>query len=390
MSYRAVDLALEAEPAATPAALAHLEQLHVAVLGLGRLDDGARLEGIDIPQPALDDHRGRLGLPRIHRLDATVIRVAHVVGIRHVDAAQGPERLEEAPPRVGRAAHAARAPRLDDLADDLFAFPHHDHVHERRHRFRIREGADAPHHHDGIAGTTVRRPRREPRHAEEPHGVDVVALVGHGEADQVEIGERTLRLQREGSGSGPPVLVDVFRVGKEHALAEHLGQSVQMLVDGLKAQVRHADGVRIGIDEGDAHPSAPFFAHDTFFAGNEGLRFLLESPGHAARTPGAARGGAPGTWMSGCVPCVLTLTGNSLPRDRRGPGGRPDTTEPRHRHIAPSRAPAKGVKDNGQEREKEELARVLITSTSRPAQSRPCRERSESPRTETRPEVTPP
>ena len=107
-------------------------------------------------------------------------------------------------------------------------------------------------------------------------GVDVVALVGHREADEVEVGQRALGLEREGRGAGPP-RTRRYPPGSGRNTRSHTtsGQRVQMRVDGLKAEVRHADGVGIGIDEGDRDASAPVLADDALFARDEGLAFFF-------------------------------------------------------------------------------------------------------------------
>src|SRR5262249_56257281 len=57
--HRAIHLTLEAEAAPAPASLADLEEGHVAVLGLRRLDGSDRGESVDVAKPALHDDAGR-------------------------------------------------------------------------------------------------------------------------------------------------------------------------------------------------------------------------------------------------------------------------------------------------------------------------------------------
>ncbi len=176
----------------------------------------------------------------------------------------------------------ARGPRLHDLAHHFLPFADHDHVHERGDRLRIREGADAAHHDHRVAGAPVGRADRDPRHAQEAHGVHVVALVGDREADQVEVGERALRLERERRGAGAPVLVQVLGVREEDALADHVRQRVQVVVDGLEAQVGHADRVGVRVHERHPDPAAPVLLGRTLLGRDEPLCLLLEFPGHSA------------------------------------------------------------------------------------------------------------
>src|SRR5262249_11559047 len=78
MTNGTVDLALEAEPTAAAASLAHLEERHVPVFGVRRLHERDRLEAIDVRQPALDDD-GRRPRPRQHRRQRAIGVIGNVV-----------------------------------------------------------------------------------------------------------------------------------------------------------------------------------------------------------------------------------------------------------------------------------------------------------------------
>jgi hypothetical protein len=171
----------------------------------------------------------------------------------------------------------------DQLAHHLLAFPHRDQVHEGRHRLRVGERADAAHEDHGVAGSAVGRARGNPGHPEETDDVQVVTLVGHGEADQVELTEGPEGLERERRGLRAQLLVEVFGVGKEHALADHVRQGVEMGVDGLEAQIGHAHRVGIGIDERDGEPPAAILAAGSLLGREERLSFSLQGPGHTPR-----------------------------------------------------------------------------------------------------------
>ncbi len=131
-----------------------------------------------------------------------------------------------------------------------------------------------------VPGPAIGGPQREPRHPQHPDHVDVVALVGHREADQVEVGQRPVGLEREGRGPGAAVLVHVLGIREEDALADHVRERVEVAVDGLEAQVRHADRVGVRIDQRDGHAPAPVLADDALFRGDQLLSLLLEFPGH--------------------------------------------------------------------------------------------------------------
>ena len=161
----------------------------------------------------------------------------------------------------------------------------------------IREGAHAAHEDHGVPGPAVDGPRRNARQPQHPHQVDVVTLVGHRESDQVEVGEGPERLQREGRGLRAELLVEVLRIRKEDALADDVGNRVEVAVDGLETQVGHAHRVRIGVHEGHRGPPSPVLADCSLLAGKELLRFSLQGPGHGLRvSPSPSR---PGTRMPG-------------------------------------------------------------------------------------------
>src|SRR5262249_8897659 len=65
--------------------------------------------------------------------------------------------------------------------------------------------------------------------------------------------------------------------GEEHAFAYHLGQRIEMLVDGLEPEIRHADRVGVRIHQGERDTAAPILADDALFTGEEGSSFLSES-----------------------------------------------------------------------------------------------------------------
>jgi hypothetical protein len=78
----------------------------------------------------------------------------------------------------------------------------------------FREGADAAHQNHRMLRPALGGSRRYAREAEHPDEVDVVALVGHREADEVEVGEGPERLQRERHRFRAKLLVEVFRIAE--------------------------------------------------------------------------------------------------------------------------------------------------------------------------------
>ena len=104
-------------------------------------------------------------------------------------------------------------------------------------------------------------------------------------------------LEREGHGPGAAVLVHVLGVREEDPLADHVRERVQMAVDGLEAQVGHADRVGVRIHQRDGHAPAPILADRALFRGHQLLSLLLEFPGHTDRksnTAGSIKAERPG------------------------------------------------------------------------------------------------
>ena len=117
---------------------------------------------------------------------------------------------------------------------------------------------------------------RDPGQVEQAQHVQVVALVGHGEADQVEVGQRPLGFEREGPAAAAAELIDVHGVGEEHPLAHDVGDLVQMPVDRLESEVRHPHGVRVRIDERDRDATAPVLADRALLGREQGLGLSLQ------------------------------------------------------------------------------------------------------------------
>src|SRR6185369_16436088 len=90
-----VDLALEAESATAPAAFADFQELHVPVFGLRRLQDGPRLEPVDVREAALDDHGGHGRVSGHHGVDAAIGGVGHAVRVGYVDTGEGLPALDD-------------------------------------------------------------------------------------------------------------------------------------------------------------------------------------------------------------------------------------------------------------------------------------------------------
>src|SRR5260370_1042379 len=57
---------------------------------------------------------------------------------------------------------------------------------------------------------------------------------------------------------------------------------VQVIVDGLEAQVGHADRVGVRVHESHPDPAAPVLLRHALLGRDEPLSLLLEFPGHSA------------------------------------------------------------------------------------------------------------
>ena len=269
MPNRPVHLPFETESAAPAAALAHLEQRHVPVLGVRGLHDGDRLERVHVAQPPLG-HDRRQTRRRRDLGDGAILRVGDGIAGGHVDTFDG-RRL-----RQKRLAIGGRAIGVDQLAHQLLALAHGDQVHERRDGLGVGERAHTAHEDDRIVRATFGRAIRDTRLAQQAQHIDVVALIGDGEPDDVEVGERSPRLERRGDRFGASALRLVCVVGKEDALADDVGALVEVPVDRLEPEVGHSDGVGVRIDEGYGDLAAPVLADRALFVGEQRVCFVSE------------------------------------------------------------------------------------------------------------------
>ena len=87
----------------------------------------------------------------------------------------------------------------------------------------------------------------------------------------MKVGQRPERLERERLRLCAAHLVQIGRLGHEHALADDVGHRVQVAVDGLETEIRHPDRVGVGIDEGDGDLAAPILDHGSLLFGEQSL-----------------------------------------------------------------------------------------------------------------------
>ena len=245
----------------------------------------AGLEAVHVGQAPLDDDRGRAPIQRRPSPRSTRRRRSRTrERVRHVDAADGRDTRRGSAGARRRLAHAARRYASTISPTTSSPSPTTTKSMNGAMRLRVGERAHAAHQHE----RDPRRPARDARagnarHVEQPQHVDVVALVGDREADEVEV-RRAGRSDSRLNG-GVPVraeLLDVLGIGQEHPLAHHVGQQVEVRVDRLEAEVRHAHRVGVRVDQGDRDAAPPVLADRSLLARHPLLNFLLQRPRHTA------------------------------------------------------------------------------------------------------------
>ena len=169
--------------------------------------------------------------------------------------------------------------RLPDGRNEHLAFARGNDVRKRRQRLRVHERHGAADDDERMA---LRPFRRVSRHAGEPQqreDVDVVPFERHGKREHVEVAGRRLRFKRQQRRAARDLLGELLLRRQEHSLAHHIVLRVEQAIQGLEAEVRHPDPVRVRKREGDAQTIAVRFDDVTDFFG-EGLScaFAL-SPG---------------------------------------------------------------------------------------------------------------
>ena len=92
--------------------------------------------------------------------------------------------------------------------------------------------------------------------------VKVIKLVADRKSDDCKIGQRHLRFDAERFYPLFPVLFF-----PEGSFADDIRVAIQQAVNGLHAQVRHADVVGVRVDEGDRQPAPPILDDGARLAG---------------------------------------------------------------------------------------------------------------------------
>ncbi len=239
-----------AEPAQVGASAHDLDEEPRSELGVGREDAGVRrVEVIGALDRRLPDGSRRTGAGlRLHRGEAPVFGVLHVVERGDVEPRPSRERGEDIE------AGAGRLERAHEIRDQRFAFTGGDDVGERRERFGVHEGDRTADDDQGMPSRPLAGIVRQSGQAQHRHDVRIVPLERHRERQDIELVERRLRFDRD---EARPARQHVLRLGlrrQEHPLAHHLVEVVEQPVHRLEAEVGHPDVV--GVRKRQGYPQA--------------------------------------------------------------------------------------------------------------------------------------
>ena len=142
---------------------------------------------------------------------------------------------------------AVTAPRFNDLRDEHFTLADRDHIREGREWLGIEEGGGAADQNERVAATAVLRTQRNPGHPQHLDDVEIVVLEGHRERDDIEVAQRCSGFKARQC----PHRAAFLLFGQEGALADDLVEAVEVRVNPLEAEVRHADVVEVRVGEND-------------------------------------------------------------------------------------------------------------------------------------------
>ncbi len=176
--------------------------------------------------------------------------VLRLVERRHVEAALPAEALEQ----VGTARRFAEGP-VERRHEHLAFTGSHD-VGERRERLRVHERHGAADHHQRMVRTTLGGITRDAGQAQQREDVDVVPFERDREGDHVEVAHRRLRFERQQRRLRCQQVGQLLLRRQEHPLADDVVLRVEQAVDRLKAEVGHANPVRVREHQRDAQAPA--------------------------------------------------------------------------------------------------------------------------------------
>ena len=209
----------QAEAAAPGAAALHLDEIQIAQLGVRRENDRMGGEVIQVFRP-LAGYRGRRGFKG------------------DVNAGQLPPAPGAASARAADVFHEHR----EQSGQNRLGFTDAESSRRKAPAAGVGGNAGPPGDNQGVGLIAVGGKEGNAGGFKDLDDVEVVQLVGNRESQDGEIGQRPSRLD---SGGG------VFLHGiQEDALADDPQMAVQQAVNGVDAQVGHAQVVGVGIDKG--------------------------------------------------------------------------------------------------------------------------------------------
>ena len=205
------------------------------------------------------DRRRRLRNRRLQGYEMPVRVPPRLIEGRHVDPG---ENQEIAQPLCSRSARVLPlAHHVRQLQDGVLALAEEERVDERRHRLRV-ERAAPTRDHDRMLFAPLSRPHRYPTQVERVQHVRVRHFVLQREADDIKRTQRPTILQAPQRDRFPPQLRLHVLPRREHALTGHVVHAVQDVVQDAQPHVRHADVIRVGVGQRDAHVRArPVLRH---------------------------------------------------------------------------------------------------------------------------------
>ena len=173
---------------------------------------------------------------------------------RHIDALD----LGQSTQHIG-----ARQPRLHDgririhqRRHDGFALADDERIDEEAQRLRIERGAGTAREDDGIMLTAFLGQQLDLAQLQDAQQVEIVHLERDGEANQGEAVKRQLVLQAQKRRPRMLVLTLLILRRQEESFTCRVTTPIQQIVDDVQSQIRHADEVGIGIDQGKVLPRA--------------------------------------------------------------------------------------------------------------------------------------
>ena len=245
-------VARHAEAAVTAAAARRLDEVEVE-LRIVRDDDRVRRIRVEVVHPLARDGRRR-ARKRLDGRQMPLVIVTMLVERGHVDARHLRELLQQLVAREPLA--LGRLVGVHQRGHDDLALADDEGIEDGGERLGVERRARAARDEDGVSLAALSGLCLDLAHREELQDVEVVHLERDGKAQHVEVVERRLRLHAHDRRARIHIALDLRAFRQEDALTGRVTALVQQVVDDVEAEIRHADEVRIGIDEGKTRPRA--------------------------------------------------------------------------------------------------------------------------------------